>query len=465
MADTDIPNAKETFGFKPKILLAEDDSSLREVLKALLTQKSYEVVAVPDGQIALDVLGNEEFHCVLTDIRMPNLSGEELCQRILQKDSHLPVIILTGYGNIQNAVDNLKAGAFDYITKPFSDKDLLERLQRAVERRNLDQQIHQLKDKVAGRRFSDYLIGSSEAMKKVYNQINTISKNDITVFVSGESGTGKELVARTIHMTSTRAKGKFVTVNCGAIPENLMESELFGHIKGAFTGAVLDKVGLFEEAHEGTIFLDEIGEMPLALQVKLLRVLQENEIRRVGDNKTRKVDVRIIAATNRELKKEVEQGRFREDLYYRINVFPLEVPPLRERQEDITVLINFFVELYNKELKMNIQGFSPAAIKKLMRYHWPGNVRELQNKVKQAMVVTRRRTIGVEDVLLQLPLDSDEHLSFKEAKKKFEREYLIQILKMTAGNITEASKIAKKDRKDFYDVMKKHGIHPEEFRH
>lgn len=451
-------------GHTPRILVADDDEAIRTLIADLLKARGYDVTAVGDGLSALEAFGRATFDCVVTDLRMPKMSGEELCQRLLQSNSELPVLIVTAYGNIPNAVDNIKNGAFDYITKPFNEKDLVTRIQRAVEKHQLDEQIKELKNMVLPRRSSDLLIGTSEPIKRILSQVHIIAKNDITVLITGESGTGKELVARTVHLTSKRRDAKFVTVNCGAIPENLMESELFGHVKGSFTGAIADKVGLFEEAHNGTIFLDEIGDLPPTLQVKFLRVLQESELRRVGDNKSRKIDVRVIAATNKDLKREVEDGRFREDLYYRINVFPIHTPSLRDRREDIPLLVNFFVEQYNREMHMNIQSVSPAAVKKMMKYRWPGNIRELQNKIKQAMIVARRKELAAEDILLQLPAETEGPLSFKEAKRKFEREYLVQVLKMTAGNITEASKIAQKDRKDFYDVMKKHGIHPEEYR-
>lgn len=447
-----------------KVLIVEDSDATRELLQHLLVKEGFEVKTAAHGLDAATLLSQEAFHCVITDLRMPKMSGEDLCKRVFQMECPPPVIVLTAYGTISNAVEHIKNGAFDYILKPFSNDDLLERVRRACEKKVLEDQVQSLRSQIPMRRYSDYLIGNSEPISRILQQINSIAKNDVTVMVSGESGTGKELVARTIHMASNRQNKKFVTVNCGAIPENLMESELFGHVKGAFTGAVADKPGLFEEAHEGTIFLDEIGDMPLNLQVKLLRVLQESELRRVGGNQSRKIDVRVITATNKDLKREVEAKMFREDLFYRINVFPMVVPPLRERREDIALLAIFFVELFNKELHLNVQGFTPPALKKMMRYRWPGNIRELQNKVKQAMIISRKKMIGPEDIMLQLPAETEDQMSFKEAKKKFEREYLISVLKITSGNITEASRIARKDRKDFYDVMKKYDLSPDDFR-
>lgn len=447
-----------------KVLVVEDSDATRELLQHLFVKEGFEVKTAENGLDAATLLSQEAFHCVVTDLRMPKMSGEDLCKRVFQMECPPPVVVLTAYGTIPNAVEHIKNGAFDYVLKPFSNDDLLERVRRACEKKVLDDQVQSLRSQIPMRRYSDYLIGNSEPITRILQQINSIAKNDVTVLVTGESGTGKELVARTIHMASNRQNKKFVTVNCGAIPENLMESELFGHVKGAFTGAVSDKPGLFEEAHEGTIFLDEIGDMPLNLQVKLLRVLQESEIRRVGGNQSRKIDVRVITATNKELKREVDAKAFREDLFYRINVFPIVVPPLRDRREDVALLAIFFVELFNKELHLNVQGFTPPALKKMMRYRWPGNIRELQNKVKQAMIISRKKMIGPEDIMLQLPAETEDQMSFKEAKKKFEREYLISVLKITSGNITEASRIARKDRKDFYDVMKKYDLSPDDFR-
>jgi two-component system response regulator GlrR len=291
-----------------------------------------------------------------------------------------------------------------------------------------------------------------------------VAQNDVPVIIYGESGTGKELVARAIHYTGKRADRPFIVENCGAIPENLIENELFGHVKGAYTDARTDQKGLFEEAHGGTLFLDEIGELPLALQVKFLRVLQDGEFKRIGSTKPIKVDVRVIAATNKDLIQAIAEKTFREDLFYRLNVIPIHIPPLRERKEDIPLLINHFLQEFNKELGKGVEGFSPAAIQKMMTYQWPGNVRELKNKVKQAMVLTRNNVITAEDLFFHVPVSSNKFQSFKEAKREFEKEYISQVLRICQGNISQAARLAKKDRKDFYDVMKKYGIQPETFR-
>ncbi|HEY7817537.1 MAG TPA: sigma-54 dependent transcriptional regulator, partial [Vicinamibacteria bacterium] len=287
---------------------------------------------------------------------------------------------------------------------------------------------------------------------------------DVPVIIYGESGTGKELVARAIHYTGKRADRPFVVENCGAIPENLIENELFGHVKGAYTDARTDQKGLFEEAHGGTLFLDEIGELPLPLQVKFLRVLQDGEFKRIGSTRAIKVDVRVIAATNKDLIQAISEKTFREDLFYRLNVIPIHLPPLRDRKEDIPLLINHFLTEFNKELGKNVEGFSPAAIQKMMTYQWPGNIRELKNKVKQAMVLTRNNVITAEDLFFHVPVSSNKFQSFKEAKREFEKEYISQVLRICQGNISQAARLARKDRKDFYDVMKKYGIQPEVFR-
>ena len=315
------------------------------------------------------------------------------------------------------------------------------------------------------RRRSDLIIGTGPAMARILELVAVAARTDIAVLILGESGTGKELVARAVHYTGSRANRPFLTINCGAIPETLMEDELFGHVRGAYTGAHSDKKGVFEEAQGGTLFLDEIGELSTTSQVKLLRVLQEEEVRRLGETRDRKVDVRVIAATNKELKKEMEEKRFREDLYHRISVLPIPLPPLRERREDIPLLVDHYVRLFNRELGHSIKGFTPRALERLKAYPWPGNVRELENRVKQTMVMAKGDQIGTEALeCFSGPSGTAHFPTFREAKVEFERNYVTRALQMTDGRVAAAARLAGKDRKDFYELMKKHRIDPDEYR-
>jgi two-component system response regulator GlrR len=387
-----------------------------------------------------------------------------LARSISQFNPDIPVIIMTAYGEVGEAVKLMQDGVFHYVTKPFDVEELMGRIRKALDKHRTTTEVKQVRNRIMNRRKSDYIVGACPKVEELLTQISIVAQNDVPVIIYGESGTGKELVARAIHYTGKRADRPFIVENCGAIPENLIENELFGHVKGAYTDARTDQKGLFEEAHGGTLFLDEIGELPLALQVKFLRVLQDGEFKRIGSTKPIKVDVRVIAATNKDLIQAIAEKTFREDLFYRLNVIPIHIPPLRERKEDIPLLINHFLQEFNKELGKGVEGFSPAAIQKMMTYQWPGNVRELKNKVKQAMVLTRNNVITAEDLFFHVPVSSNKFQSFKEAKREFEKEYISQVLRICQGNISQAARLAKKDRKDFYDVMKKYGIQPETFR-
>ena len=448
----------------PQVLVVDDDPSMQRMLKTRLEREGFHVVAANDGNEGLELIRKQVFNLVITDMKMPKLKGDELARSITKFNPDIPVIIMTAYGEVDEAVRLMRDGVYHYLTKPFDVEDLVEKVQKAVEHQRTTTEVNEVRSKIMSRRKSDFIVGSSGKVEELLTQISIVAQNDVPVIIYGESGTGKELVARAIHYTGKRADKPFVVENCGAIPENLIENELFGHVKGAYTDARTDSKGLFEEAHSGTLFLDEIGELPLPLQVKFLRVLQDGEFKRIGSTRPINVDVRVIAATNKDLIQAIAEKSFREDLFYRLNVIPIHLPPLRERKEDIPLLINHFLTDFNKELGKVVEGFSPAAIQKMMTYQWPGNIRELKNKIKQAMVLTRNNVITAEDLFFHVPVSSNKFQSFKEAKREFEKEYISQVLRICQGNISQAARLAKKDRKDFYDVMKKYGIQPEAFR-
>ncbi len=448
----------------PQILIVDDDASMQRMLRHRLEREGYRVATASDGEEGINAIRQDAFSLVITDMRMPRLQGEELVKAVSNFNPEIPVIVMTAYGEVGEAVRLMQDGIYHYVTKPFDVEDLVHRVNKAVERHRTHSEVKQVRNKIQSRRKSDYIVGGSPKVEELLTQISIVAQNDVPVIIYGESGTGKELVARAIHYTGRRADKPFIVENCGAIPENLIENELFGHVKGAYTDARTDQKGLFEEAHLGTLFLDEVGELPLSLQVKFLRVLQDGEFKRIGSTRSIKVDVRVIAATNKDLIQAIAEKTFREDLFYRLNVIPMHIPPLRERKEDIPLLINHFLAEFNKELGKNVEGFSPAAIQKMMTYQWPGNVRELKNKVKQAMVLTRNNVIGAEDLFFHVPVASNKFQSFREAKREFEKEYISQVLRISQGNISQAARLAKKDRKDFYDVMKKYNIQPDAFR-
>ena len=447
-----------------QVLVVDDDASMQRMLRQRLEREGYAVQTAPNGEEGLNLIRKEVFNLIITDLRMPKLRGDELVRAVSQFNPNIPIIVMTAYGEVNEAVELMQDGIYHYVTKPFDVEDLVVKVKRALDKQITTSEARQVRNKIMSRRKSDYIVGSCPKIEELLTQISIVAQNDVPVIIYGESGTGKELVSRAIHYTGKRADRPFVVENCGAIPENLIENELFGHVKGAYTDARTDQKGLFEEAHGGTLFLDEIGELPTTTQVKFLRVLQDGEFKRIGSTRPIRVDVRVIAATNKDLIQAIADKSFREDLFYRLNVIPVHIPPLRERKEDIPLLINHFLTEFNKELGKAVEGFSPAAIQKMMTYQWPGNIRELKNKVKQAMVLTRNNVITAEDLFFHVPVSSNKFQSFKEAKREFEKEYISQVLRICQGNISQAARLAKKDRKDFYDVMKKYGIQPEAFR-
>jgi len=431
------------------LLVVDDEDNIRHMLSLLLSKEGYAVETASDGAQAYEKIAAGEYDIVLCDVRMPELTGIELLEKLQANDISTTVIVMSAYGSIETAIEAMKAGAYDYLSKPFKRDEVLLTLRKVEERNRLRRENLELRD-AAGRSFRfDNIIAKSQAMQRIFETIRKVADYPTTVLITGESGTGKELVARAIHHNSNRARKPFVAVNCGAIPETLLESELFGHVKGAFTDARSNKKGLFEEAGSGTLFLDEIGSLPLSLQVKLLRVLQENELRRVGDTKTIRVEARIVAANAKPLEELVAEGLFREDLLYRLHVMPIELPPLRDRLEDIPPLIRHFIQLINQRLDTEKTDFSPAAMKALMSHSWPGNVRELENTIERSMVMSDGPTIKLDALPSKIrdaeatveALLAGDNLSIKLATKALERHLIERALRRTKGNRTHAAQI------------------------
>jgi two-component system response regulator AtoC len=430
-----------------RVLVVDDEENIRLVLRTLLRKHGYEVEVADGGEAALAALDLFDPDVILTDVRMPRMGGLDLLSALKAKQHPATVIVMSAYGNIDLAIEAMKAGAYDYVGKPFKPDEVVLALRKAEEREALRRENRALKEQIQKDNQFESILAKSKEMLDIFRTISKIADFKTTVLITGESGTGKELVARAIHGKSSRKAHPFVAINCGAIPENLLESELFGHRKGAFTDASTDRRGLFEEADGGTLFLDEIGELPVNLQVKLLRVLQEEHIRRLGDTKDVKVDVRIIAATHRDLTADVKAGRFREDLFYRINVLAIHIPPLRSRREDVSLLIDHFVTRNNARLGTSIRGLSPEARKLLLEYAWPGNVRELENTIERAMVLAESDVLQtgdlperIRDALdpVQVHLASGE-LSVKKTTAAIEEILIRRALQKTKGNRTRAA--------------------------
>ncbi len=450
-----------------RILIAEDNDLSRENLAELLTANGHEVVAVADGQEAMAAFGEDKYDLVVTDLRMPRVDGLELLKFLKDASPEVVVIMITGYGTVDSAVNAMKLGAFDYITKPLKDDLVKLTVVRALSYAKLKKENIRLRDSLKDKYDFGKMIGYSDCMRKIFGTIEKVASTDSTVVIYGESGTGKELVARAIHFNSDRKNFPLVPVNCGAIPEDLLESELFGHEKGAFTGAIRNRTGRFELAQGGTIFLDEIGDMSPTLQVKVLRVIQEKQFERIGGVKTINADVRIIAATHQNLEKAVQEKKFREDLFYRINVIPIYLPPLRQRGADIPIMANHFLQKFNKLKNKNVNMITPGAMDHFMRYPWPGNVRELENLIEMLVVMKEEGDIDVDDLSprirdyqgeesglanIEMP---DEGICFNDMISQFEKELLSKALKKSGGVKNRAAKYLNLNRTTLVEKLKR----------
>lgn len=453
-----------------KILIAEDNELNRDNLAGLLKESGYEVKTVCDGREGIEAFLEDKFDLVITDLRMPNVDGLEFLKYIKNANSNNIVIMITGYGTINSAVESMKLGAFDFITKPIKEDMVKLSVSRAMSFAKLINENISLKEHLKDKQNFDKMIGYSDCMKKVFDIIDKVSASDSTILIDGESGTGKELVARAIHFKSDRSDQPMISVNCGAIPEDLLESELFGHEKGAFTGAIRSRLGRFELAQGGTIFLDEIGDMSPALQVKVLRVIQEKQFERIGGVKTINADVRIITATNQNLEKAVAEKRFREDLFYRINVIPIHLPALRERGADILILANHFLLNFNKLKKKDVKRIAPDAATCFKQYLWPGNVRELQNLIEMLVVMKEDGEISVEDLPqkfrnIQKTTEhsssieiTEEGINFNDRVSNLEKDLLIKALKMSGGVKNKAAKLLNLNRTTLVEKIKRLNI-------
>lgn len=453
-----------------KILVVEDQDAMRESLVIAFKDEGYQVEGVASGEEAIQRLSNNVYDLVVTDLKMKKVDGLELLKAVKNVNSSTEVVLITAYGTIGTAVQAIRDGAYDYVTKPFRHQEILKAAKKAIEKKMLKDRVRYLEGEIRDKYKFEGIVGNSNAILEVLKITSHVCRTESTVLVTGESGTGKELIARAVHYNSPRKDGPFVVINCGALPENLQESELFGHVKGAFTGAIRDKMGLFQEAQKGTVLLDEIGETLPSTQVKLLRFLQDGEIRPVGGNKSIFVDTRIIAATNENLEKAVELGRFRKDLFYRINVIRIHIPPLRERREDIPLLVEYFLEKILEKFKKGKRVFSEEAMYAFMNYDWPGNIRELQNMIERAVALSKSEIINVDELPLPVPVEEFAALSRNplddERKKSFivttlavqEKNAIIEAMNKYGGNQTKVSQVLGISTTTLWRKIKKYRI-------
>ncbi len=453
-----------------KILVVDDEDYMRDIVKQALEEAGFQVEQASDGNAALSMIRQNAYDVVITDLRLPGLTGESILDEALAIFPETIVIIMTGFGNIQTAVEAIRRGAYDYLPKPFQLDEMVMRVEKGLQDRQIKTENSLLRSELHGKYQFANLIGTSSAMQNIYRMISMVAQKTSTVLVTGETGTGKELIARAIHYNGPRKDHPLVCVNCGAIPATLLEDELFGHVKGAFTGAQQHRVGRFEQANRGTLFLDEVSTMPLDLQVKLLRVLQEREFEKVGGTTTIKVDVRIIAAANVDLLEKVRKGEFREDLYYRLNVIPIQVPPLRQRRDDISPLVSHFVKKFCSEQKLSLKQVSHDAIKHLVAFDWPGNVRQLENAVEMAVALSGDRdllilpdfpivnTLSGDGVLFTNIDIPDEGVNFNTLVSELERRLILQSLEATGGNKKKAASLLHLKRTTFVEKLKRMGM-------
>jgi len=451
------------------ILIIDDEKNMRHMLQVMLGREGYRTDAAADGMEGLSKLDEQDFDFILCDIKMPRMDGLAFLKEARKKYPEKTFIMMSAYGTIDTALEAIKLGAYDYIAKPFKSDEALLTLKKAEERERLKEENIKLQDRInrIEQKYSfGNIIARSESMAMVFDLVERVADHKTTVLITGESGTGKELIAKAIHSKSSRSERPMVSINCGGIPETLLESEMFGYKKGAFTDAVRDKRGLFEVADKSTIFLDEIGELPILLQVKLLHVLQEEEITPLGTTVPRKIDARVIAATSKDLKKEVEHGRFREDLYYRINVMTIHLPPLRERRGDIPLLAGHFIDNFNRKLDKNIDGISSSAMAFLLSHSWSGNIRELENVIERAMILTRENLITPSELPssitsrteMMLSEDQGRSLSIKKETRRLETELIRKALELTGGNRSNAAKILEISRPILISKIKEYGL-------
>jgi len=455
------------------VLVIDDDSAVREILYETLVQEGYSVSVAADGAAGIQAAKNAPVQIVVTDLQLPDIDGLAVIDRLARIDAKIIPIMMTGFGTIETAVRAMKSGAFDFVTKPFDPETVVVIVRKAVEFYTLRQENHLLRKAVRDQYQLEQLVGVSEPIRQVLDFVRKVADSDSTVMIQGESGTGKELVARMLHFNSLRRDRPLVPVNCGAIPETLLESELFGHEKGAFTGATHTRMGRFELANGGTIFLDEIGEMSLPLQVKLLRVLQERAFERVGGNRTIQVDVRIVAATNQDLEALVEEKRFRQDLFYRLHVIPIVIPPLRERRSDIPLLIEHFLARFNQTKHAAISGIEPDAMRVLTGYDWPGNIRELENMVERLVVLKKQGVLSLDDLPEKIyrqsaPLEikeqfirfSEDGINLSREVEQYEKHLIVEALRKANGVTTKAAQLLQLNRTTLVEKLKRKGVDP-----